>query len=549
MPHVLARTGAGSLYDVAILMLHPSYKMPSRSAVCLTLMLVWPMAPSAMAAEPAMDDRWKEGAQADAAFDAPRVHAVAGRAGADGAAASGEATVEPGGQGSGDGEASDDAPVDEAGADDEPAATATGEVPVEEVSIEEASIERASNEGASGEETAVGEAVVEEHPLERVSGEVVHDEKAHGEKAPEQEASGEETSGEDVIDADSPPGSAAESAPVQDEGATGQEAQEEGETEGREADPEKVQEEDREEAREEGEEEESGEESEPGIVLQALEGGQEVMTRAVVGLSRRMDRMLGAREVYPDEVYDSLLRVRFIQRLDDSGGSGFEPEASGRISLPGAQRRWSVIFLSDDFDDPLDRERRTDRELDETTRRSIALRYLKPLEGWQTSLSVGLRSGEPVDLLTRGRVWRDFRAGALNIRPGQSVFWYDERGLGATTELRFEYPLDIMRLLRSDSSATWFRRDERVYYDQVLSLLHSLGPRRALLWQLGMQAESEPNHHVTRYYAQMRWRSVVHRDWLILELRPQLIRERENSFHVERRLYFGFEILFGDPTR
>lgn len=294
---------------------------------------------------------------------------------------------------------------------------------------------------------------------------------------------------------------------------------------------------------------EEPEASEPGPMLQALEGGQEALSRTVFSLSRRMDRMLGARETYPDEAYGSLLRMRFIQRLDDAGGSRLEPEVNGRISLPGAERRWSLIFLSDDFDDPLDRERRTDRELDETTRRSIALRYLKPLEGWQTSLSVGLRSGQPIDLLTRGRVWRDFRAGSFGIRPGQSVFWYDERGLGASTELRLEYPLDLRKLVRSDSSATWFHRDEQFYYDQVFSLLHSLGPRRGLLWQLGMQAESEPNAHVTRYYAQVRWRSLIHSNWLIFELRPQLIRERENAFRVERRLFLGFELLFGDTGR
>lgn len=288
-------------------------------------------------------------------------------------------------------------------------------------------------------------------------------------------------------------------------------------------------------------------EDQPGFVLQALEEGQEVLTRTVINLSRGMDHMLGARETYADEAYDSLLRLRFMQRLDDSGGSRFEPRANIRLSLPGAKKRWSLIFLSDDFDDPLDRERNADRELDGDERRSISLRYLKVLEDWQTSFSLGLRSGDPVDLLTRMRVYRDFNpVGKWGLRPSQSVFWYHERGLGASTEMRVEYPIDIDMLVRSNSAATWFHRDERFYYDQVFSLLQTLSPRRGLLWQVGMQAESSPNHHVTSYYAQMRWRSLVHRDWLILELRPQIIRERENDFRVDRRLYFGFELLFGD---
>jgi hypothetical protein len=291
-------------------------------------------------------------------------------------------------------------------------------------------------------------------------------------------------------------------------------------------------------------------EDDPGFVLQALEEGQEVLSRTMISLSRGMDYMLGARESYADEAYDSLLRLRFMQRLDDAGGSRFEPRANIRLSLPGAKKRWSLIFVSDDFDDPLDRERNTDRELDGNERRSLSLRYLKVLEDWQTSFSVGLRSGDPVDLLTRMRVYRDFKpTEKWGVRPSQSVFWYHERGLGASTELRLEYPLDLNMLVRSNSAATWFHRDERFYYDQVFSLLHTLSWRRGLLWQVGMQAESRPNHHVTSYYAQMRWRSLVHSDWLILEVRPQIIRERENGFRVDKRLYFGFEMLFGDVKR
>lgn len=286
-----------------------------------------------------------------------------------------------------------------------------------------------------------------------------------------------------------------------------------------------------------------------GVVIQALESGQETLARTVVNLSRAMDRMLGAREVYPDELYDSILRVRLIQRLDDSGGSRLEPRVSGRLSLPGAEQRWSLIFFSDDYEDPLDRERGTDRELDERTRGSVALRYLKPLrDNAKTSLSVGLRTG-PIDTILRGRLWYELRPRKLAIRPETTLFWYDERGLGASTWLRLEYPLSGLKLLRSESGATWFRRDERFYYDQIFSLLQPISKRRGLLWQIGMQAESRPNAHVTNYYAQVRYRNLIHRDWLVFELRPQLIRERENDFHLERRIYVGFELMFGDPFR
>lgn len=288
---------------------------------------------------------------------------------------------------------------------------------------------------------------------------------------------------------------------------------------------------------------------EPGVVMQSVYEGQEAISRTVVLLSRRMDRMFGVTEDFPDEAYDSLLRVRLVQRIDESGDGDFEARASGKISLPGAERRLSLILLTDDYDDPLDRERGTDRELGEATRQALALRLFRPSDHWKTSVSAGLRTGDPIDLLTRASIWREFEPGHLLVRPAQSVFWYDERGVGTATDLRVQHPLGETLLLRSDSGATWFKRDEQFYYDQILSLLQPIGRRRDLLWQIGMQAESEPNAHVTRYYAQVRWRSVVHRDWLILEVRPQALRDRENGFRTHLRLFLGFELLFGDPRK
>ncbi len=290
-------------------------------------------------------------------------------------------------------------------------------------------------------------------------------------------------------------------------------------------------------------------EEEAGVVMQSIYEGQEAISRSVLTLSRRMDRMFGTAEVFPDEAYDSLLRIRLIQRFDEGGGGEMEARAGGKISLPGLEQRLSLIILTDDYDDPLDRERGTDREFETTTRQSLALRLLRPSKPWETAFSAGLRTGDPIDLLLRASIWREFEPGRLQVRPSQSIFWYDQRGTGGTTALRLQHPLGETLLLRSQSGATWFERDDQYYYDQIFSLLQPLGKRRDLLWQIGLQAESRPNNQVTRYYAEVRWRSVVHRDWLIFEIRPQALRERENRFRTQLILYAGFELLFGDPRK
>lgn len=290
------------------------------------------------------------------------------------------------------------------------------------------------------------------------------------------------------------------------------------------------------------------EEDEERALVGPVDRGQAAVARGVFLLSRRLDRMLGTDdELYADEEYDSVARLRLEQRLSDEGDSRLEAGASGRLRLPGAQDRLSLVFTSDDYDDEIDAERGVPRDLDDDRTTSAGLLFLRPSENWSSSVDARLRSGDPVDLYTRARVWRAFQPGLWVVRPRQSVFWYDGRGAGATTDIRVDHPVTNSSVARFEAGATWFKREEQFYYDQRLSYYQPLSDRRALIWQVGTRGESEPNHQLTQYYAQVRWRSVIHRDWLALEIRPQLRRGREDDFRTERRLFIALEAAFGHP--
>ncbi|ABI56922.1 hypothetical protein ACN2MM_08600 [Alkalilimnicola ehrlichii MLHE-1] len=290
------------------------------------------------------------------------------------------------------------------------------------------------------------------------------------------------------------------------------------------------------------------EEDEERALIGPVDRGQAAVARGVFLLSRQLDRMLGTDdELYADEEYDSVARLRLEQRLSAEGDSRLEAGVSGRLRLPGAQDRLSLIITSDDYDDEVDAERGVPRDLDEDRTTSAGLLFLRPSENWSTSVDARLRSGSPVDLYTRARVWRAFQPGLWVIRPRQAVFWYDGRGAGTTTDIRLDHPVTGRSAVRLEAGATWFKREEQFYYDQRVSYYQQLSQRRALIWQVGARGESEPNNQLTQYYAQVRWRSVIHRDWLSLEIRPQLRRDREDDFRTERRLFIALEAAFGHP--
>lgn len=284
----------------------------------------------------------------------------------------------------------------------------------------------------------------------------------------------------------------------------------------------------------------------PPAPLRTVEGVRDRWSERVVGMGRWMDALFGADD-YVDDVPGSWVRVGSQARFDESGWS-FEQNLSTRVALPRTEERLSLI---------LDLEgRRWAHDEDERAQTVPAaedfggragLGYLYRLaEAWSLDLDAGVRLRWPLDPYVRARVRREADLAGLNWRVGQSLFWYERIGEGATTDLRVQRELGWNQLLRSTTEATWLERDQQFYYGQVFSYSRSLRYDRGIIYQAGLQGGSEPNHRVEQTFVTVRWRRSVGWPWLFLEVSPEVIFDREQDFHGEPRIFFTLEAIVGD---
>jgi hypothetical protein len=126
----------------------------------------------------------------------------------------------------------------------------------------------------------------------------------------------------------------------------------------------------------------------------------------------------------------------------------------------------------------------------------------------------------------------------------ETPFWFNTIGLGESTQLDLERPISEPVLFRSTSIATWLKDTHNFDMRQDLTLFHKLDERRALMYQASAIGVSRPQTQVTEYVLLALYRYRLHREWMFLEVSPQLHFPKMLNFRTNAALSIRLEMLF-----
>lgn len=281
-----------------------------------------------------------------------------------------------------------------------------------------------------------------------------------------------------------------------------------------------------------------------------LDEAHEAWSERVKGLGIRIDRFFGGEEFEPDPT--SYIRVRTIGLLQESK-SRAEVRVRARLALPNTEKRFSLILESEDdqrFDRGSGREPsppgllRSSR--DDSASFMAGLRYLRDISdsvNLDTAIGLHLRRGMP-DPYVRVRIGKSFYPGSWEVRPLEEIYWKYHKGQGARSQLLLQRPLSNLLFFRSVSEVDWVYRERRTYVGQDLILTREISSLHAVQAHVGVRGESEPMR-VVNWFVNVGWRRNIYKKWLFLELRPELLFDRDESFRAEPRLFLTLEGFFG----
>ncbi len=301
-----------------------------------------------------------------------------------------------------------------------------------------------------------------------------------------------------------------------------------------------------------------------------LDVPREYVSEKFVTLASNVDAFFGSERNY-QESNKSVLQFDLTRVVQNAGSRRIVPAFRAKLHLPGLQQRlhsWQQslhLLLETNPDQNLpgagmnataqQRAPSIFKEVATPDSYGAALRIENEDDSpWRLSADAGLKLVGANDVLKLNHTALDpfVRARSGYIKPmgvaqlalAESVFWYNTIGAGENTQLDADCNITKQLLFRATSSATWLHDQQNFDLRQDFSFFQTLDERHSLLYQLSVIGASQPHTDVSEYVALLLYRQRLRRDWIFLELSPQMHYLEVNNYQPDAQFVIRLEILF-----
>ncbi len=257
-------------------------------------------------------------------------------------------------------------------------------------------------------------------------------------------------------------------------------------------------------------------------------------------------------ERYEAESNESRLRLRIGAFVEEGEGLSDDLDADLRIALPGTRDRIAFIVEggSDESNDdrrvPADDIAREFRGNDDSNF-SLGLRY-RFLETRGHSI-LGQAGLELRSVNAQGAFGLRYRGlfglGQWGVRFAERLRWFTDDGVETITTLDFDREVFGRMLFRHTLKAAWFEKEQGYFYEINFSLIQRLNQISAIQYECNNFFETEPNNHLVESVFRLRYRRQTYRDWLILEVAPQVAVPHDRDYEPTPGILLRAELTFG----
>ena len=285
----------------------------------------------------------------------------------------------------------------------------------------------------------------------------------------------------------------------------------------------------------------------PVILSKSIDIGHDQIEERVNLFVDWVDEFFGSERVF-EETRDNYVKLSIGKVIEEGGKVNNANKLSAQINLPRTEDRLKLLITSEPETDEIAgnlQPRETLSGVNTNNEQSTALRFVaRETPVWNIHADLGVRYQSGVDPFGRFRVRRTVVLTPWTLHFAETLFWYDSLGRGETTHVDFERPVNHKFLFRATTEATW--RDQTDYFDLVeaLMFLHRVSDRRSVIYQASAFGVTEPVQHVTDYLLGVRFRQLIHRDWLFFEINPQINYPKELHFKAVPTLTLKLDIIF-----
>ena len=287
----------------------------------------------------------------------------------------------------------------------------------------------------------------------------------------------------------------------------------------------------------------------PGGVESAVDRIHTGISDQLESTAKRVDAFFADDRYYADTT-KTYARLSVQSTWENGEDTESRARLRARVDLPGTRQRLRLFVEGGDPEVGDDAASETIPEALDDNDYNVGLEgQFGDTGAWDIRPGVGVKAASTPDPFIRVRAIRYGRPGRWLGRFAAGVAEFVDDGTEIQARIDFDRGLTERLLFRSASRVRYRDSKDRVDFTQQFTLFQRLSGRAGLAYDVGLQADDDPEWDVDAYYTQARVRYRAYKKWLFLELTPELVYREEDNYDPSFRLTFRADIVFGARYR
>lgn len=277
-----------------------------------------------------------------------------------------------------------------------------------------------------------------------------------------------------------------------------------------------------------------------------IDAGHQWVCETVDQLAFQLDGFFRT-ELSEGEFEASRIRVRGGYEFASHGRSEPVTRFKLQLRLPGTEKRLRLFV--DNFSQQQNEEDDSVADADPDQRDgglAGGFRYfLRVTDSIQTNIDAGVKFRYPPEPFVKLRARRTFPLSERwLIRPSQWFFWELDEGFGETTRLDVDRRCFETALLRFRQKATYSQTSNGLEFESAVIYYEQVRSDTGYRLSARIRGETKPQSVVTDYGIFAQWRQAIYKDWLILEIEPNIRFPRLHDYEFSPGVAIVFEAVF-----
>jgi hypothetical protein len=284
--------------------------------------------------------------------------------------------------------------------------------------------------------------------------------------------------------------------------------------------------------------------------VETVDTAHQRVSETVEVWAKRLDSFFGDERAF-EEANDTRVMISVDAIGNEHGGLEFGSKVRAKVRLPTSEQRLHLVLESDPRG--LDSDRSDDdpaNALDRSSEVIFGLERQIDAGQWELRPSVGVKVDWPLDPYARMRAIRYFDLGTWTSRVSSTAAWFNSDGISVSGNVDFDRRITPDMLFRSSTSALWEEEPSLTSASQMFTVYQRLASTRAILaYDLGASFDDAPDWDASNYFARVRYRRLIYKNWAYMEVQPAISWPEEINYRKELSLLLRLEVNFGRAYR